>query len=41
MTSEFGIAVHALVYLNHKAKTLSSRLHRPFGKRFIFDLNNG
>ncbi len=24
MTSEFGIAVHALVYLNHKAKTLSS-----------------
>lgn len=24
MTSEFGIAVHALVYLNHKAKSLSS-----------------
>lgn len=24
MTSEFGIAVHALVYLNHKARTLSS-----------------
>lgn len=24
MTSEFCIAVHALVYLNHKAKTLSS-----------------
>lgn len=24
MTGEFGVAVHALVYLNHKAKTLSS-----------------
>lgn len=24
MTGEFAIAVHALVYLNHKAKTLSS-----------------
>lgn len=24
MTSEFGIAVHALVFLNHKKKTLSS-----------------
>ena len=24
MTSEFGIAVHALVYLNHKAQSLSS-----------------
>lgn len=24
MTSEFGIAVHALVFLNHKARTLSS-----------------
>lgn len=24
MTSEFGIAVHALVYLSHKARTLSS-----------------
>lgn len=24
MTSEFGVAVHALVYLNHKAETVSS-----------------
>lgn len=26
MTSEFGVAVHALVYLNHKAVTISSEL---------------